>query len=259
MYKELFEIIIDHQYFTSGSVDLTIKPTADTLKLLDKSHFRVRPIRNGLRVYIHANEEGKVHKVVDAIEKFQFDLFPKSSAYQLYTDLGDLKAGEIILFTNPTVKTQEVVLEVSSVVAAGQYQGYPLVGRVALNVVDLSIGGGMQTFRAVLKSPAIKWRYYLLSDNSNTELVIQDRNNHFTFHQQEIPGAEEDLIAHALQLNYPDLNLSLFESKQAILSSNKPVKNLQLIRDGEVLIRHLPNPSASHSGIKIIKAIRANA
>lgn len=255
MYKEFFRIEIDHQYFLSGGVaDLTIVPNEHTLRFLKGQHFICAGTTNGVKVLIPINENGSTKPIFCADDVLIFNIFPTTSTFGLFTDLSDLSKGEIFRFTNEKLPeaTSELVSSIS--VDNGSLNGFRITAKVEIHPTDALLSGtNLVPYKVIFKARLVPWKYYLVSDKETTDLAVKDLGNQFVFNHVNINDDTSDQIGMSLRLNYPEANLLLFESDTPLVCSNQVLKNLQLLRDNEVIIKHLPNPDIGDEAIKIIK------
>lgn len=257
-YKEFFRIEIDHQYHLPEElVDLVIVPDAATHRLLKGQRFIIREMLNGIRVLIPVDEEGSAIPVLQADDQFTFEIFPTSDTFYSITALPALTEGEIMSFTNAGLSEEDTQLVSSVANGSGALHGFPLVANVTIRVSDLLLDSNnvpkTPEYTTVFEAKTAKWRYYFISDPETIDLSIHDVNEQLVFNEIDVALETEDKIISSLQSNFPDTGLFLFESEAPIAFQSQAIKKLQLLRNAEVLINHLPNPDTKDSNFRIIK------
>lgn len=259
-YKELFRIVIEHPYFQPGEpVELAIVPSKSTLRFLTGQRFIIKDMVNGIKVLVPVNEAGSVLPALQPDDLFTFKVFPTSNIFHLITDVPDLEEGEILRFSNAGLSENDTQLA-SSVAEAernGVYNGFPVVADAAIQVSDLLLDNDnvpkTPQYRVVFNPRSEKWKYYFVSDPETTDLSIQDLNGQLTFNRVDAETEASDKIASSLRSNFPNAGLFLFESDAPIASRSQGIKKLQLLRNLDVIINHLPNPDVEDVNFKIIK------
>lgn len=255
MYKEFFQIETEHQYFSAdGAADLALVPDRDTLQYLKGRHFILKSTGNGLKVLIPVDKDGIATTTFQPDEVLTFEVFPRSSTFSLFTETSDLGIGEIFRFTNEGLSAATLELVSSTSSANGSLNGFPLIGKIEIHLTDaLVTGPNLTTYKVVFNAKSETWRYFFVSDKETTDLNVEDRDENLVFNQVNLDGNSSDKIGMSLRQNFPEANIFLFESATSIPCSNKVLKNLQLLRDGHVIIKHLPNPDIGDAAIRIVK------
>ncbi len=269
-YKVFFQIEIEHQYFSPGeSAELVIIPDSPTRHFLNGSRIIIKEMRNGIQLLVLVDEQDSVLPILKANDSFIFKVFPVSSAFHAFTAMPDLATGEVLNFTNTGLLENETQLASSIANDSGVLNGFPIVANVAIQVGNLLLDSNntptAPKYKMAFNSKATPWKYYIVSDPDmiTTDLSIQDANQdineQLTFNNTNIEDNTEDKIIAALQSNFPDANVSLFESQAPVPSRSQAIKNLQLLRHDadnpnttDIIINHLPNPDTKDIDFKII-------
>ncbi|UII24669.1 hypothetical protein LVD15_15245 [Fulvivirga maritima] len=257
MYKVLFELAIDHQYFSAGRADIAIVPDEKTDRMMRGQHFLMKNTFNGIRVLTPVYDNGDMKPILTKQDHFAFNLYPTSSIFSQVTELPKAEPDKVILYNNSRIEDEALFLTTTDH-SASTFNGYPLVARVEIGVTDQLLAGVEEVHKVVFNAPAIKWKYYFISEDSAQDLSIEDGSNMLVFNQVDITEQADDPLLMSLKKTFPDLSLSLFESDSPVVASNYAVKKLGLLRGGEVIIKHLPNPGVDDGGVKIIKTIQVN-
>lgn len=257
MYKEFFSIEIEHQYFSShGGADLTILPDRSTLRFLQGLRLIVKATRNGLKVLIPVDENGVPTISLPSDEALMFEIFPQSNTFSLFT-VPSLPIGEILAFTNLGLAETDSELQSSRALDSSSLNGFPMVAKVEIKLTSVLLTRiEVLPYKVVFAARSAKWKYYLVADQDTTDLKVEDRGGNHVFTKQEIDGQSTDEIGMSLRTNFPEANLFLFESNIPIPCQDQALKNLELLRDGEVLIKHLPNPEMAEQAVRIINIYR---
>ncbi|MEM8939140.1 MAG: hypothetical protein AAGC64_07325 [Bacteroidota bacterium] len=254
-YREFFRIVISHQYFSDGLEDLVLVPQEQTSKALSKQHFLAKESENGINVLIPVNEEDKILPVINPDDVFAFNAFPTSEIFKEFTDVSAISNGKILFFTNEGLGAENQELVSSETAAGGTLCGFPAIAKIEIKVseIDLSPRSPAPAYQVVFKSKSVKWRYYFVSNAGTTDLVVEDRNKHLTFNKLKISDYTSDQVAASLRANFQDAQLVIFESGTPIAYSDRAIKNIQLLINRNVAIKHLPNPEVLDQGIQIIQ------
>jgi hypothetical protein len=142
--------------------------------------------------------------------------------------------------------------------AAGEIKslnGFKMVAKIEIHptdeLLDLTI---VKPYFITFNAVSAIWKYYLVTDPEVKDLFIEDKGNPaLQFKKLELQEDTPDPVGMALQANYPNAGLLLFESSTPVPRQSRGRKNIQLIRDGQTVIQHLPNPAAENQEIRIIK------
>ncbi len=253
-YQELFGLEIINQYYEDDFQHVVIVPDDATTHFLSRPNLLTKTTKAGIIVWVKTPDEKEELTQVTSEETLRFTIFPVEASFSTFTDI-QLPTGQVALFSNEALEVGEEVLKRSQTGGGEKLDGIPPVGKVELNLSKISSGEGAQTpyYQAVFPPRSTKWRYYLVANPGTTDLSIEDRGQQLEFNELDIPQDLTDPIAYALRVNFPDTELVVFESTQSIAGTKKGIKNLQLLQNGHLLIRHLPNPAPLNDGVKIIQ------
>lgn len=255
MYKELFRIDLVHQYFSGGGKgNLTLRPVERTRQLLQGQQAILKATGNGVMLLVPMEESGVARLNLLSKEVLTFEVFSQSNDFHAITDLSDLADGEILGFSNAGLPVGQTELPSVPTGGKGPQNGLLMVATVKIHLSKklLTIDEAVQ-YKIAFEARSEKWRYYFVTDNETTDLRVEDRSENLQFNNLDLEGGSPDKIGTALNANFPEANVFLFESETAIPFSDQVLKNLQLFRDGHVLIKHLPNPETKDAAVKIIK------
>lgn len=252
-YTEFFRIEIDHQYFSSkGNADLVIVPDVLTSRRLKGLHCIVKATEKGMKVLIPTDELGNRKKTPETA--LGFNVFPGSRDFTSITDVSDLAEGEMFLFSNEGLTEPDSQLTSSGVTGPGIHNGFPQVAKIEIHPTEVLLTSTTSlSYQVRFKSKSEKWQYYFVADQETVDLQVVDVEERLAFTKMDWNGSPSEKVGKALEANFPDANLFLFESATAIAGSDQALRNLQLIRDGHVMIKHLPNPDIGDGAMKIIK------
>lgn len=254
-YKELFRIEIEHRYFsTGGDSGLVLLPDRATEQRLKKQHLLLKPTTRGIMLLVPMDTHGQAKAQFQPAETYVFDIFPSSGAFDDITALPSLQAGEIQHFSNAGVPDTESQLLATPLLATGFHNGYRLVAKVEILLADaLATRGGGMPYTIVFPARTATWKYYFVTDPAITDLAVEARDGSVAFSGQLMEENPSDIVGIALRKNFPDANLFRFNSATPIPRSDRAKKHIQLLRDGHVMINHLPNPEGGSEMVKIIR------
>lgn len=254
-YKEFFQIAIDHQYFPDGLTNLILLPDENTVKFLERRSFVIRRTAQGLQVLVQVDEDGNMLPTTSPDEVLAFNVFPTCGDFREFTDLPTVGDDKVLLFTNAGLTGDTTELKVGETTAGGVFNGFPTIAKIQIHLTEVSFGTSDfgPVYQTVFKSKSVKWKYYFVSNPESAGFVVEDRGKRMLFSEIDIGGDTADQIATSLKLNFPDAGLIAFESNSPITYSKKAIKNIQLLQNSNVIIKHLPNPDVGDNGIQIIK------
>ena len=234
---------------------MVLIPEKQTLKLLRGQHFLEKKTAGGIKVLIPVDQESNALPIINPDDVFAFNVFPTSGIFSEFTDISTVSNDKILRFSNEGLGTDTLELAVSEATKEGMFNGFPAIAKIEIQLSEVSSGldGLPPVYQAVFKSKSVRWRYYFVSSTGTTNLTIEQRDEQLIFNELEIQNDTSDKIAASLRLNFPDTQLVVFESSASIAYSNRAIKNIQLLRNGDVVIQHLPNPDVGDDGIQIIK------
>lgn len=253
IYRELFRIEIDHQYFSAnGGDDFVIVPDGPTQALLKGLHFILKSTGKGLQVLIPTDENGNPKRTLDSALKFA--VFPGSTTFHAITDTSGLAADEIFHFSNAGLPATESRLNSSESTESGSLNGFKMIAEVEIQPTAALLSSSEPVlYQVVFEAKSAKWKYYFVSDHETTDLEIVDIDERLVFNEVNWDDDPTEKVGISLQSRFPEANLFLFESETPISESDQALKNLQLHRDGHVIVKHLPNPDIGDAAMKIVK------
>lgn len=235
-YITLFKVHVLHEYFHDQRFDIKIVPTQETSKLLQQEQLVFKQSNSFIELLI---KEG-THIDEDI---FSFYVFPTSTLIRTITELDD---DSILIFSNRTSKTE--ILESNSKKENLYIKDKKVIAVIDVNTNNLSKVN--YTFKANFPTKAYKWMYYFISKSDSSVLKIIPKDTALSFEEKE---NFEDSKVLALQSNYPTATIKVFESNQLIPLREKPISDIKLLMNEELLVSHLPNPKLDASGVHILK------
>lgn len=254
-YKTLFDIQISHQYFSPESCsDIIIHPSEKTIRFLKGQHLITKRTDAGLKILIPLDENGEIKPKFADSDVMTFLVFPSSDVFRTFTDTSALNDGEIFCFTNLKLTKSSQELKASVQVESHSHDGYSCIAKVEIHPTKYLFDTQSQSkdYRLSFNAQSVKWKYYLLSSNGTTDLIIDDKQKELVFEKETLNTNTSDQIGQTLVAGYPNNNVFLFESQQPVPKTHLARKNLQLLRNGHIVINHLPNPTTKDNGVKII-------
>ncbi|MFD2563171.1 hypothetical protein [Aquimarina rubra] len=254
-YQEFFEIEVIHPYFSGISADLVLAADIETGKRFIKLGYVLKKTVNGIKVLAPFTRENNSFRDLGEEDNFTFYVYPTSEYTQEITDFSEVEKGNMIFFTNEGQQQNNSELIASQVAQEGFLCGYPALARIVITAAEIDLASLDQsiTFRAIFGAKSIKWKYYFVSDTEDSGLSLESRNDQVSFNEIVVDENTTDQIINSIQLNFPNTQVKVFESKDLVPYSRKPIKNIKLLQNGDVLINHLPNPQKEKNGIQIIR------
>ncbi len=254
-YQEFFSITIEHSYFSGGAADLVLTPVAETEELLKKRGLLLKKTARGIRCLVGIDEENKGFSEKIQNDVFAFYVFPTSDTVREFTDMSEVKEGEMMFFTNEKLRKNQLELVASEIEQEGAYQRFPALAKVEIKGSEMNSEGDgtLFTYQVQFTATAIKWKYYFISNTDDSTITLESRDEQISFNEMIIDENSTDQIITSIRLNFPNTQIKAFESKDLVPHSIKPIKNIKLIKNGDVLMSHLPNPEEEHNGVQIIK------
>ena len=252
-YREYFRIEIEHGYYSNNrNSELRIVPTLDSEQMLQRRQLIMKYTGNDIRILIPVDGSGNVKHTLD--QTLTFEVFPGTEHFREITDTDGLSAEEFLHFSNTGLEAAETALHATPAQEAGPRPGLKMVARIGIEPTPTLIAASESiSYRVVFQARSEKWRYYFVSDQETTSLSIVDLEERLTFNQVDLSIPNADQIGTALQTRFPEARLFLFESASPIVGKDEALRNLQLIRDDHVIVKHLPNPDIGDAATKIIK------
>ncbi|GAA4276740.1 hypothetical protein [Aquimarina mytili] len=254
-YREFFHIEIIHPYFSGIPKDLILVADNETKKRLISLGCLLKKESGRIKVLAPFDEEGTTFPVLGENDAFTFYIYPTSGSIQEVTDFSAIEKGNMISFTNLQQPLDSSELISTQIEKKGTFQGFPALANIIIagNKINTEPIGESAKFKAIFRAKSIKWKYYFVSNSQDTNVRLESRDEQIRFHEISIDQNISDQIISSLQLNFPNSQIRVFESRDAIPYSSKPIKNIKLLQNEDVLISHLPNPRAQQQGIQIIK------
>ncbi len=254
-YQEFFSIRIEHSYFSGGAADLVLTPVLETEELLKKRGLLLKKTARGIRCLVGIDEENKGFSEKIQNDVFAFYVFPTSDTVREFTDMSEVKEGKMMFFTNENLRKNQLELVAGKIEQEGAYQRFPALAKVEIKGSEMNSEGDgtLFTYQVQFTATAIKWKYYFISNSEDPIITLESRDEQISFNEMIIDENSTDQIITSIRLNFPNTQIKAFESKDLVPHSNKPIKNIKLIKNGDVLMSHLSNPKKEQNGVQIIK------
>ncbi|WP_024768092.1 hypothetical protein [Aquimarina macrocephali] len=254
-YREFFQIEIIHPFFSDIPEDLVMVAENETKRHLDKRRFILKKTALGVKVLALFQEERNTFPVLSEDDIFTFYVYPTSDRISDIKDLSTIEKGNMISFTNQEQPIGSSELIATQIKQNGIFCGFPALAKIIIagNKIKANVTKKSTKYTVIFKARSIRWKYYFVSNSEDSAITIESRNEQITFNEMVIDENTTDQIVTSLRLNFPDTRIKAFESRDLIPYSSNPIKNIKLIKNGDVLISHLPNPQKGQNGIQIIK------
>lgn len=253
-YRKIFNIEVFHPVLSEPN-DVVLVPKNETRKHLSNLGFVVKKTEKGIKVLAPMSLKNGSFQPLSEDDNFTFFIYPTSDVTQEVTDFSEIDEGNMISFSNQDLSENSQELVSSQVVKEGVFGGYPALGSIHIIGHKINITSLEQPikFKVVFAAKSVKWKYYFVSNSGDTDISLESRDNQISFSEVLVDENTTDQIINSIQLNFPNTQVKIFESKDLVPYSNNPIKNIKLLQNGDVLINHLPNPRAEQQGIQIIK------
>ncbi|MHA7056530.1 hypothetical protein ACWGOQ_0004880 [Aquimarina sp. M1] len=254
-YHELFRIEIKHPYFSDIPEDLVLVAEYETKKRLNNLGYILKKIASGVKVFAPVLEENNHTVNLGGDDVFMFYIYPISTRIQEVTDLSEIESGKMLSFSNQEQRIGSSELITTQVSQKGIFCGFPALANVVLvgNKINTNSTDPSTKYSVVFKAKSVQWKYYFVSNTNGSIITLESRDEQISFNEVDIDENSSDQIVTSIRLNFPSTQIRVFESRDLVPYSNKPIKNIKLIKNGDVLMSHLPNPKEEQRGIQIIK------
>lgn len=251
-YRPLFHIVIRHSYYEDCRCpDFSILPDPGSAGTLKGHRLVVVPFMSGMSV-LAPIENGLPLIEVSKDTVFKFWLLLQNKRFFYYTDIVNDDTGRV--YENKG-RGLELKLNADSTEKASPH----VFGTVRLT--NISYKENAPTFTISFSAREIKWKYVLLTDETDPDLFsieqtgLQETRLEFNSPVKTNSGTGDALLK-LLEQDYPEANKWILESKSEIPFLQRGRTNLQLKKDNQVLVDHLPNPRPEEGGIKVIKIFK---
>ena len=262
-YMPLLTLNISHSYYEdSCCMDFIIEPTPECEKVLKGHRLSIKKSIGGIQV-IAATEGNAPFITPDQFFNLEFLLkLEDSSSFVNFTTLGTITAGSVYVFSNDGLTAAG-----SKELAVGERARTDLP-----DPSDKSVFGVIQfvdnaslsktltsstTYTLTFVPKTVYWQYYVIAKAGVTDILVEDALSEITFTKTDLNANPDDTdrMAQMLALQFPDEQRYLFKTTAELTYSETGRKNIQLKKNGYVLIPHMANPSIDDDGKKIIKAV----
>jgi hypothetical protein len=253
VYRKLFSIEIIHPYYSSDEwIDATILPDELTLQSFKDTSYCLRALKNGVGVFVNADAPFPDLTIQN---KLTFEVFPTSPTFNMYRDLSDLQPDDYLLFSNQTLLNELQLVPTVAHAASKYLNGFQIAAQIDIYPTALFNNPDKDiNYTATFKIKSAVWKYYFVTQADEKKMWIEDAA--FTplkFNQLDIANQLSDPVLMGLQYQFPDDAVSVFASDTTVPFQRKGRKKIQLVRNGQVLIENLPNPTDAAQPINILK------
>lgn len=254
-YQPLFHIVLKHQYYADMRChDMTVVPDAAGMKVIRGHRLITAPFMNGLSVLV-PTENDKPIIAIRPETVFTFHLLPESKAFYQVTDLPEI-AGKLA-YDNPSAGSELVV---SKQTPQGPMSPDTLG---CIRISNVSFKKEASTFSLTFNARKTTWKYLLITNDSPDGFTIgqggtdsQDKEV-IRFKAPRTANEKDDVTLTLPAGDYLDMKKIIVESAAPVRFLQQGRKNIQLKKDDQVLIDHLPNPRPEAGGIQVIKYIKS--
>ena len=254
-YQEFFSITIEHSYFSNTPQDLVLVTENKTKKRLSNLGYILKKTTNGVKVLTLVPQDSNTFTSLGEDDIFTFYVYPTSTRIQEVTDLSEIENGNMLSFSNQEEHIGSSEMISTQVDQNGVLCGFPALASIIItgNRINTNVADPSTKYRVVFNAKSVQWKYYFVSNADDSTITLESRDEQINFNEMVIDENTTDQIITSLRLNFPNTQIRTFESVDQIPYSNTPIKNIKLIKNGDILMSHLPNPKEEQRGIQIIK------
>ena len=248
---------IDHEYFGGAARSLRIEALSDTKQLMKRYALKMKASESGLELL--ATKAGKKNSV--PLESsgltLEFALFSEDPQFLFYTDLPGGGKGSVAFYSNEKSPVKNATLRQSALPWQGK-RAEGLFGLIRIIVAPTLFRKPKEIrYRIGFEGLSAQWKYYYVGPLHFSDPEIE--HDDIQFQKAPIKQGEaiyrNDSLARSLVSTFPEAQHWVFASKEKVPWRAKPYDHVKLMRDGEVVIPHLPNPRKENRGLHIINAL----
>ena len=269
-YLRLFRLELRHPYYQNGLCsDFDVLPTASTETALKRQRMRVKNFGYGIEITAQASNATTQFIPLGSNLELQFTLHLRNADFVLNSTVADLPAltaddvqnqrqyyrqysNENLLAAATGLESIDLLASREQSIELGRAWG---VLTIQVNDVLKATLGTPPTYTVDFSGRTATWKYYLLTDPTSANFQVQDDGTEpISFSKIDV-GAEAlpDNLTQRLLDTYPDADMWRFESTAPVTYTQLGRKDVNLRKDGALVIEHLPVPTANDRGIQIIK------
>ena len=251
----LFEIRVDHAYYTSGRCpDLSVEPTGEGARVARNHRLVVKQREGGVLILTPVGTDQTPRIPFSGAASMAFQLRQRNHKLALFTDLLPIAGMTAPYYTNEGLAGQGGG-RLSLAADEQQPPGRDILARVEIAGIDrMTPSATPPVFEVALAARAARWIYYVVTNVEQGEFAVVDSdptpgatplqfdadNNPRDLVSQPDPS---DAVAVDLAAQYPAMRRLRFVSSERVPSRQEPRKYLELHIDGMQRASALPNPS----------------
>ncbi|WP_299259808.1 hypothetical protein [uncultured Aquimarina sp.] len=254
-YQEFFSITIAHNYFSGIPEDLVLVAENETKTRLNNLGYILKKTTSGIKILTLVAQDSDTFISLGEDDIFTFYVYPTSVRIQEVTDLSEIENGNMLSFSNQEGQIGSTEMISTQVEQNGVLCGFPALASIVIagNKINTNSSAPSTNYEILFKAKSVQWKYYFVSNTDDSTITLESRDEQISFNEMVVDQNVSDQIITSLQLNFPNTRIRAFESRDSVPYSNQPIKNIKLIKNGDVLMSHLPNPKIQQQGIQIIK------
>lgn len=253
LYKILFTVNVSHSYYVSGCMDFEFVLNADSEQLLRNFRLIAKVRADKLFILYEANDTGTA-LLIAAGKTIRIGLKLLNPYFSNITDLPiTVKKKPVIYLYRNTANPS--ALDIPKEI--GNYSDPEIMQAGLSGIVEIRIHRSFYTsapaFTISFNARKETLKYYIVARNYNANELNQlsvtdngfteDERLQITFSKLTSDAFATDDISPSLFAG-SDTSVLLFKSQALIDRREKGRKKIQLHKNGDVLIRHLPQPGA---------------
>ena len=257
--SKIMTVSIAHEFFSNGKVaGLSYEPTPETNRLIQQYKFRVRYQPEGFEFYANKVNRDNVRPIPSSGVTLRWLILCDDPYFKEITELPRINSGRSHVYNNTGVLTRDAELRMNSQenLVESSTPGFVCMIEIRLTTAvfrKISILDYTINWTAC----ATTWKYYYIGQKNFEAPEISHPDFVFTrsIVEENNTTYKADPLAKKLFNIYPDAQHCVFTSNSELKWCQKRYQNIKLMRNGEVVINHLPNPTCAQRGINIINAI----
>lgn len=249
-FKPLFDLRLEHSYYKNRQCpDFQIIPDEITEQQLRNHRAILKTRVDGVKLIQAVDNTGAPLIPLQEGMVFRFQLKLKNMDFMLFTDLNDLSASELPLYSNEGLnELGNIKLHRNLIAKLKSIDYFALVDIHVNNTLSVA-SNIMRQFVINFTARKVRWLYYFVTNlkhAENIEFQIKDTNvgsdSVLINFQQNIAESGVDKVSDGLVGQYPNMQHMKFISEQSISCRQATKKNIQLFLGTEKLLENLPNP-----------------
>ena len=267
IYRKIFGISVFHDYFSNNLLRaFSIQPGYATNRRLSGHGLILKETINGINILTGMTAENMPLIPIENGTLFEFDLFLRDHHFPSYTNLSTLDSlpsptleegeKELLIFTSQGLLNGGMLNPEKQ---AATYKNPQLWARISIDYQDFLNLPSPPDFNIQFEASTAFWSYYFITSLSNTvsafSLTDGNSNPALTFDTpidfSTDPGLGGPIAEHLME-KFTMAKGFLIRTSIPLKYQEQARKNIRLLKAGNILINHMPNPSYLSDGNSIM-------